>query len=207
MSYIQNLIDLNLEDSVRKIFKESVRLKEAIAGDPFLIQKISICGALIASKVSQGGRVFFAGNGGSAADSQHLAAEFVSRFQFDRPSLPSIALSTDTSILTAIGNDYGFDHIFSRQLQSQATSNDIFVGITTSGKSLNILKAFEECKLKGLTTIALTGQGGELEAIANLVVRVPSLDTARIQECHILIGHIWCSIVESKMFGHLRPSI
>ncbi len=149
--------------------------------------------------------MLFAGNGGSAADSQHLAAEFVSRFEFDRPGLPAFALCADTSILTSIGNDYGFDMLFSRQLQVHATKADIFVGITTSGRSMNILKAFEECKRLGVVTIALCGQGGNLEDIADYVLRVPSSETARIQECHILIGHILCAIVESSVFGHLRP--
>jgi D-sedoheptulose 7-phosphate isomerase len=194
------------ENVIRQVIRQSIALKENIASDTALLHKIAEAGSLIADRVSAGGRVLFAGNGGSAADSQHLAAEFVSRFEFDRPGLPAVALCTDTSILTAIGNDYGFDLLFSRQLQAQATKADIFVGITTSGRSVNILKAFEECKRLGVTTIALCGQGGSLEDLADYVLRVPSTDTARIQECHILIGHILCAIVESSVFGHLRPS-
>lgn len=195
------------ENVILDVIKQAITLKEAIASDAVLVQKIAQVGGLIADKVAAGGRVFFAGNGGSAADSQHLAAEFVSRFEFNRPGLAALALSTDTSILTAIGNDYGFEMLFSRQLQAQATKADIFVGITTSGRSANILKAFEECKARGVTTVALCAQGGNLEELADYVLRVPSTNTARIQECHILIGHILCSIVESSVFGHLRPSL
>ncbi len=194
------------ENVVCQVIRQSIAIKENIVSDTALVSKIAEVGSLIAGRVSAGGRVLFAGNGGSAADSQHLAAEFVSRFEFDRPGLPAIALCTDTSILTSIGNDYGFDLLFSRQLQAHASKADIFVGITTSGRSPNILKAFEECKSLGVMTIALCGQGGSLEDHADYVLRVPSANTARIQECHILIGHILCAIVESSVYGPLRPS-
>jgi D-sedoheptulose 7-phosphate isomerase len=197
---------MQTENTIRQVIMQSIALKENIASDEALLHKIAEVGSLIAGRVSAGGRVMFAGNGGSAADSQHLAAEFVSRFEFDRPGLPAVALCTDTSVLTSIGNDYGFDMLFSRQLQAQATRADIFVGITTSGLSVNILKAFEECKRLDVMTIALCGQGGNLEDFANYVIRVPSTNTARIQECHILIGHILCAIVESSVYGHMRPS-
>ncbi len=153
----------------------------------------------------RGNRVIFAGNGGSAADAQHLAAEFVSRFEFDRPGLPSLSLATDTSMLTAIGNDYGYEKLFRRQLEAQARAGDVFVGITTSGRSKNILAAFEACKPLGVTSVALAGTGGELEDKADIVLRVPSGHTPRIQECHILIGHLLCAQVELAMFGHLAP--
>ena len=143
-----------------------------------------------------------AGNGGSAADAQHIAAEFVSRFNFDRPGLSSIALTTDTSILTAIGNDYGYEKLFERQLEANAKSGDVFIGISTSGKSPNIINALNVCKKLGVYSISLTGSNEE--SIINncdLAVEVPSNCTPRIQECHILIGHIICGYVENKLFG------
>ena len=151
-----------------------------------------------------GNRVFFAGNGGSAADAQHLAAEFVSRFTFDRPGLPSLSLSTDTSMLTAIGNDYGYEKLFRRQLEAQSRPGDVFVGITTSGRSKNVLAAFEACKGLGVTSVALCGLGGELHGVDH-VIRAPSTDTPRIQECHIVIGHMLCQEVEMQIFSHLAP--
>jgi D-sedoheptulose 7-phosphate isomerase len=153
----------------------------------------------------RGNRVIFAGNGGSAADAQHLAAEFVSRFEFDRPGLPSLSLSTDTSMITAIGNDYGYEKLFRRQLEAQARAGDVFVGITTSGKSKNIIAAFESCAKLDVISVALCGEGGELDTLVNHIIRVPSNHTPRIQECHILIGHMLCSQVELAMFGHLAP--
>ena len=152
-------------------------------------------------------KTLLAGNGGSAADAQHIAGEFVSRFYFDRPGLPSIALSTDTSILTAIGNDYGYEKLFSRQVQAHGNQGDIFIGISTSGNSPNILEALRVCKDKGVFSIGLTGQsGGNMDALCDMCIKVPSPETPRIQECHILIGHIICCIVEEKLFGHLKPT-
>jgi D-sedoheptulose 7-phosphate isomerase len=163
--------------------------------------------ALLARTFAAGGKLLVCGNGGSAADAQHLAAEFVSRFEFDRPGLPSLSLATDTSMLTAIGNDYGYEKLFRRQLEAQARAGDVFVGITTSGRSKNILAAFEACKPLGVTSVALAGTGGELEDKADIVLRVPSAHTPRIQECHILIGHLLCAQVELAMFGHLAPPV
>ena len=155
----------------------------------------------IVTALKRSNRVIFAGNGGSAADAQHLAAEFVSRYKFDRPGLPALSLSTDTSMLTAIGNDYGFEKIFSRQIEAQARPGDIFLGITTSGNSKNILSAFHTCKALNIRSIALCGQGGDLEKKVDHILRVPSFDTPRIQECHILIGHMICEEVESTIFS------
>lgn len=142
-----------------------------------------------------------AGNGGSAADAQHLAGEFVSKFYFDRPGLPSIALTTDTSILTAIGNDYGFERLFARQVQAQGNEGDVFIGISTSGNSQNIVEAHAECKRKGIFTIAMTGSKPCKMDNFDLVIKVPSESTPRIQECQTLIGHIICCIVEEEIFG------
>lgn len=152
----------------------------------------------------RGNKVIFAGNGGSAADAQHLAAEFVSRFEYDRPGLPSLSLSTDTSMITAIGNDYGYENLFKRQLQAQSRPGDIFVGITTSGNSKNVLAAVRECSALGVTSVGLCGAGGDIHNLAEHVLAVPSTHTARIQECHILIGHIICGLVEQAMFPKWR---
>jgi D-sedoheptulose 7-phosphate isomerase len=183
----------------------SIAVKQALLADAALLERIVTVGDLMVSAVSHGNRVLFAGNGGSAADAQHLAAEFVSRFEFDRPGLPSLSLSTDTSMITAIGNDYGYEKLFRRQLEAQARRGDLFVGITTSGKSPNILRAFEACAGLGVTSVALCGLGGELEGRVDHVLRAPSRHTPRIQECHIVIGHMLCAQVELAMFGHLAP--
>ncbi|MBU1657504.1 D-sedoheptulose 7-phosphate isomerase [bacterium] len=147
-------------------------------------------------------KTILAGNGGSAADAQHIAAELVGRYGFDRPSIPSLALTTDTSNLTAIGNDYGYDKVFSRQLEGMGQEGDIFIGISTSGNSINIINAFSSAKLKGITTVALVGRdGGEMAKMADFSIIVPSNSTPRIQESHILIGHILCDIIEKEIFG------
>lgn len=149
-----------------------------------------------------GGRVYFCGNGGSAADAQHLAAEFSGRFYFDRPVLPADALHCNTSYLTAVGNDYGYDRIFARLISGLGQKGDILVGISTSGNSENILQAFEVCREKGVRTIAMTGTtGGRMKALADLLINIPSTDTPRIQEAHITVGHIICELVEQAMFG------
>ncbi len=184
---------------------KSIEVKQQLLADEALIQHISHATDCIIAAVRRGNRVIFAGNGGSAADAQHLAAEFVSRFEFDRPGLPALSLSTDTSMITAIGNDYGYERLFLRQLQAQGRPGDVFVGITTSGKSSNVLRAFEACKDLEITSIALCGLGGELEGKVDHVLRVHSCHTPRIQECHILIGHIICAEVELQMFGNLAP--
>jgi D-sedoheptulose 7-phosphate isomerase len=143
-----------------------------------------------------------AGNGGSAADAQHIAAELVGRYGFDRPSIPSLALTTDTSNLTAIGNDYGYDKVFSRQLEGMGQEGDLFIGISTSGNSQNIINAFESAKERGITTVALVGRdGGKMAQMADYAIIIPSNATPRIQESHILIGHILCDIIEKELFG------
>ena len=142
------------------------------------------------------------GNGGSAADAQHIAAEMVGRYGFDRPSLPSLALTTDTSALTAIGNDYGYDQVFSRQLDGMGQDGDLFIGISTSGNSKNLINAFEVAKKKNILSVALVGKdGGEMAKLADIALVVPSDSTPRIQESHILIGHIICDIIEKEIFG------
>jgi len=182
----------------------SIEVKQAILADSALLKKILDVANLVADAEQRGNRTLFAGNGGSAADAQHLAAEFVSRFEFDRPGLPSLSLATDTSMLTAIGNDYGYENLFKRQLQAQGRAGDVFIGITTSGRSRNILEAFSICQTMGITSVCLCGAGGNLEGQVDHVLRVPSAHTARIQESHIMIGHLICGLVEQKIFSHLR---
>lgn len=194
---------------INSIFKNSIlssiQVKNELLNSEKFIQDLSQVVEVITTAFEHGNKIIFAGNGGSAADAQHLAAEFVSRFEFNRPGLPSISLSTDTSMLTAISNDYGYEKLFSRQLQAQAKPGDVFVGITTSGKSINIIEGFKSCEQLGVVSVAMCGLGGTLDRDVDYVLRVPSRNTARIQECHILVGHIICAYVERYMFGHLSP--
>jgi D-sedoheptulose 7-phosphate isomerase len=196
---------LDLLAHLRLGIEASIQSHQAVLDDAGLLDNLVRTSQLMIDTFKRGNRVIFAGNGGSAADAQHLAAEFVSRFEFDRPGLPSLSLSTDTSMLTAIGNDYGYEKLFRRQLEAQARPGDVFVGITTSGRSKNILAAFEACKPLEVTSVALCGLGGELAGKADIVLRMPSSHTPRIQECHILVGHMLCAQVELVLFGHLAP--
>jgi D-sedoheptulose 7-phosphate isomerase len=159
----------------------------------------------ISNAYKSGYKTIIAGNGGSAADAQHMAGEFVSKFYFDRPALPSIAITTDTSIVTAIGNDYGYDKVFARQIEAQGVSGDIFIGISTSGNSRNILEGIRKCYEKKIFTIGLTGKnGGEMAKLCNICIQVPSDETPRIQEVHIFIEHIICGIVEDTLFSEFK---
>jgi D-sedoheptulose 7-phosphate isomerase len=148
-----------------------------------------------------------AGNGGSAADAQHIAGELVSRFAFDRPGLPAVALTTDSSILTAIGNDYGFERLFERQIQANGNSGDVFIGYSTSGKSPNVLRAFEAARLAGIVTVGLTGnRGGPMLDLCDHLLAIPSDSTPKIQEGHLVVGHIICGLIENAMFGEKSGS-
>jgi D-sedoheptulose 7-phosphate isomerase len=163
---------------------------------------IAEMGSLISAALTNGNKLLVMGNGGSAADSQHFVAEIVGRFKMERKALPAVALSTDTSILTAIGNDYGFESIFSRQVEALAKPGDIVVGLSTSGNSPNVLKALNAAREQGCRTIGLLGKdGGTIRSICDLALVVPSTDTPRIQEGHITIIHIVCDLVEKKLFG------
>ena len=184
---------------IRNSFNESINLKTKIINSS-LIDQIEKVGLLLINLLKSGGKVFFAGNGGSFADSQHLTAEFISRFLFDRSALPAIALGTNSSNLSAIGNDYDFENIFSRELYALGSDKDIFIPITTSGNSKNLVQAVNTANSKGLKVVALTGaSGGALNEICECI-KVPSTSVPRIQECHILIGHILCQIVEEGIF-------
>lgn len=183
-------------------FRDSLAVKQAILDDDALLAQIEQVAALTIDAYRADNKVLIAGNGGSAADAQHIAAEFVSRFSFDRPALPALALTTDTSILTAIGNDYGYETLFSRQLHANARAKDIFVAISTSGNSPNILHALHSAKELGLVSIGLTGgNGGKMAELCTHCIVVPSNETPRIQESHIVIGHILCWAVEQALFG------
>jgi len=194
------LVDENLA-YIKGYLNRSIDVKTTLLNKPEVHSKISELADLIVEAYNRGNKVLIAGNGGSAADSQHIAAEFVSRFFFDRPGLPAIALSTDTSMLTAIGNDYGFDRLFSRQLQAQSRPGDIFIGISTSGNSKNIIEAVKVAAEQEVYSAVFCGEGGVLADMADMAIKVPSTSTPYIQECHICIGHIICAIVEQKIFG------
>jgi D-sedoheptulose 7-phosphate isomerase len=189
-----------MNEIVRQQIAASISVKQEILGSQSIIDKLVEVAGVCISAFRRGNRVLLAGNGGSAADAQHIAAEFVSRFEFDRPGLPSIALTTDTSMLTAIGNDYGFERLFLRQLEANGRNGDVFIGISTSGNSKNILLALENCRRLGITSVGLAGSGGQIQSKCDHVIAVPSTHTARIQESHIMIGHIICGLVESALF-------
>ncbi|WP_324171171.1 D-sedoheptulose 7-phosphate isomerase [Sulfurimonas sp.] len=191
-----------MKNYIQNQIKKSYETKIAIYENEDLINKILEVSQLCVELYRGSNKTILAGNGGSAADAQHIAAELVGRYGFDRPSIPSLALTTDTSNLTAIGNDYGYDKVFSRQLEGMGQSGDIFIGISTSGNSLNIINAFKVAKDKNIITVALTGRdGGEMAKMADYSIIIPSDSTPRIQESHILIGHIICDIIEKEIFG------
>lgn len=188
---------------IKEHCKDSISTKEKILQDENLVSLIREVALECIKAYKNGNKTILAGNGGSAADAQHIAAEFVSRFYFDREGLPSIAITTDTSILTAIGNDYGYERLFARQIEAQAKKGDIFIGISTSGNSANIIEALKMCKSKGIISVGLTGEsGGKMRDLCDYCIKVPSNKTPRIQESHILIGHIICAIVEEELFGN-----
>ena len=192
-------------DSVKSEIQASIDVKTTLLSDDALMQKVFNLAERCTEALRAGGKIIFCGNGGSFADAQHLSAEFTSRFLFDRPGLASLALGTNSSAMTAIGNDYGYDNVFSREIEAVANSEDIIIAITTSGNSTNILKALKAAKKKGIPSVVFTGLGrGMLEDDTD-TLNMPSTDTARIQECHILIGHIVCGLVESTIFSSLRP--
>ena len=189
------------EARVTSSIEASIKVKERLLSSAELVSSVAKIVEILVNALEQGKKVLLFGNGGSAADAQHIAAEFVGRFAFDRPALPALALSVNTSSVTAIGNDYGFDQVFSRQIEALAHTDDVAIGISTSGNSPNVVGALLLSRKKGLHTIALTGcTGGNLKRAADYCICVPSNDTPRIQECHILIGHIISELVEQTIF-------
>ncbi len=188
-------------DTITRSISDSIATKQAILADSGLLQTIQQVADTITTALRNGNRVLWCGNGGSAADAQHLAAELSGRFYYDRPPLNSEALHCNTSYLTAVANDYGYDLIYSRMIDGACKRGDVLVGISTSGNSKNILNAFSKARELGVITVAMTGQtGGRMRQVADFLLNVPSVDTPRIQEAHIMIGHIICQMVEAQMF-------
>lgn len=189
-------------DEIRDIVKESLDVKQALFSDENLLQTTEIVVAKFIGCFKADGKVLFCGNGGSAADAQHLAAELSGRFYFDREPLFAEALHVNTSYLTAVANDYSYDEIYSRLVKAKARKGDIFVGISTSGDSENVVRAMSQGRRQGAITIGMTGaSGGKMSGVSDILLKVPSDDTPRIQECHILLGHIICQLTEKGMFA------
>lgn len=191
-----------MKNFIKKQIEDSYKTKKMILENEEIIELIKEVGEKTIEVYKNGKKTIIAGNGGSAADAQHMAGEFVSKFYFDRPGLKSLAITTDTSILTAIGNDYGYDRVFVRQLEANGDEGDIFFAISTSGNSKNIVEALKVCKEKGILTVGLTGEKiGKMDELCDYVIKVPSTETPRIQESHLLIEHMICAIVEEAIFG------
>ena len=186
---------------IKDIISKSIAIKQQVLKDEQILSSVQKSIDVITTAFKNGNKVLFCGNGGSAADAQHLAAEFSGRFYKDRPALPSEALHTNTSYLTAVANDYSYDVIYSRIIDGTGNKGDVLIGLSTSGNSSNIVKAFESAKDKKMTTIGFTGiTGGVMKEVSDILLNVPSVDTPRIQECHILLGHIICQLVEENLF-------
>ena len=192
------------EDIVKRI-EENISVKKNILNDTHLIDTIERAATVVVTAIKNGNKVIFCGNGGSAADSQHLAAELIGKFYFNRRSLPAVSLTVNTSMITAIGNDFGFNKVFARQLEGIGKAGDVLIGLSTSGNSENVVEAFRLAKEIGISTIAFTGEsGGILRNLADILINVPSNDTPRIQEAHIMVGHIICELVEKEFVVNSR---
>jgi D-sedoheptulose 7-phosphate isomerase len=190
------------QDLIRTRLAESARLKEKMARDAELVATLEAVAHAIVAAYRAGNKLLLCGNGGSAADAQHIAAELVGRFQVNRAPLPAEALTVNTSTVTAVGNDLSFDDIFSRQIQALGQPGDVVIGISTSGNAVNVKRALDTAKSLGLTTVAFTGSGGGmLRDVADFCLEVPSEDTARVQEGHITAGHVMCELIEQTLFG------
>ena len=190
-----------MQDTIKAIIQASIDTKQKLLADPALVAEIEKVTKFVAQAFQNGNKVLFCGNGGSAADAQHLAAEFSGRFYTDRDPLPSEALHCNSSYMTAVANDYGYDVVYSRLVKAMGKPGDILIALSTSGNSVNILKALEQARQIGMINVGLTGEtGGKMKGICDHLINVPSKDTPRIQESHILIGHIICQLVESELF-------
>lgn len=190
-----------MEEYIKSHIISHIEIAEKLLSDRSVFDSVEKAATSIIKAFSSHSKLLLAGNGGSAADSQHIAAEFVNRFYIDREGLPALALTTDTSILTAVGNDYSFDRVFSRQLASLGKDGDVFWALSTSGNSTNILEALAECRKKGIISLGFTGaKGGRLDGSCDILIKVPSDETPRIQEMHILLAHVICAIVEKELF-------
>ncbi len=190
-----------MSDLIKNILQESCAVKQKVINDDRLIKVIQDVTSVCVNALNNGNKILLAGNGGSASDSQHIAAELVGRFEKERKGLPALALTTNSSQLTAISNDYGYDSVFQRQVQALAKSGDVFFGLSTSGNSRNVVNAVEQCRELNVVTVAMTGEsGGQLKAISDYCINVPSSNTARVQEVHITIGHIICLAIEESIY-------
>lgn len=190
-----------MRDYITDQIEQTQQVMSDMLEDVALLARVEAAAEACIHAMKRGNKVLLAGNGGSAADAQHIAGEFVSRFAFDRPGLPAIALTTDTSILTAIGNDYGYDKLFARQVQAHAQKGDVFIAYSTSGKSLNVIAALQEANNHGVVCIGMTGnRGGPMMELCDHYLEVPSADTPKIQEGHAVLGHILCGLVERALF-------
>lgn len=195
----------HLTGYIRGEFDKSIKLIDDMSRDRALHDQIVHAVTLSVQALKSGNKLLFAGNGGSAADAQHWAGELVSRFNFDRPGLAGIALTTDTSILTAIGNDYGYDHVFARQIEALGRGGDLLFALSTSGNSKNILRAIEAARAAGIGVIGFTGRGGgAMVDSCDICFRIPSAETPKIQEGHEFLGHLICGLIENEMFGETR---
>ena len=191
-----------MQDKIRKIISESVEVKNRVLQNEKLLKEVEEVASLIVKALKNGNRIYFCGNGGSAADAQHLAAEFSGRFYIDRDALPAEALHCNTSYMTAVGNDYGYDVVYARLIKGIGVKGDFLFGISTSGNSTNIIKAFEVAREKGIITVGFTGDtGGKMKSLSDHLLNVPSTNTPRIQESHIMLGHIICQLVEEQYFA------
>jgi D-sedoheptulose 7-phosphate isomerase len=189
-------------EKIKTIIADSINVKNQLLADDKILQIVKDCVYIIVTAFQKGNKVLFCGNGGSASDAQHLAAEFSGRFYIDRDALPAEALHCNTSYLTAVGNDYGFDVVYSRMIKGIGNKGDVLVGLSTSGNSKNIINAFKAAKENGMITIGFTGAGGgKLKDASDYLINIPSNDTPRIQESHIMIGHIICQLVEEQYFS------
>jgi D-sedoheptulose 7-phosphate isomerase len=189
-------------ERIKNMIEASIAVKQQLLQDEDMLARIEEVATLITGSLKRGGRIYFCGNGGSAADAQHLAAEFSGRFYKDRKALPAEALHCNTSYLTAVANDYSYEVVYARLIEGIANKGDLLIGLSTSGNSANIVRAFEVAREKGVTTIGFTGlSGGTMKSLADFLFNVPSGDTPRIQESHILVGHIICQLVEEKYFA------
>jgi D-sedoheptulose 7-phosphate isomerase len=186
---------------ISEAIQASIMVKQKILSDPDLLSVIGEVAVTCSQSLCDGNKIMFCGNGGSAADAQHLAAELSGRFYYDRKPLAAEALTVNTSYLTAVANDYSFADVFSRMVQGSGNEGDVLIGLSTSGNSENVIRAFQSAHERGIITVGLTGEGGgELAGLSDFIIRVPSTDTARIQEAHILIGHIICELIERNLF-------
>lgn len=192
-----------MSEKIKAIIASSIHTKQQLLENDEIINRLELCANMVTEAFKSGKKVLFCGNGGSAADAQHLAAEFSGRFYSDRDALPAEALHCNTSYLTAVANDYSYDVVYARMIHGIGNAGDVLIGLSTSGNSKNIVEAFKTAKLKGMITVGLTGDsGGMMKNMSDYLFNVPSSDTPRIQESHIMLGHIICQLVEEKYFGH-----